>query len=95
LRNTNKAQRYKQAYIQKRISAKNRCERTDYGIKHQDKGVDDFWKYIVFTDETHIDPSSLCQGNILCEQGHRYDPENIQERGEKTGVKLHIAGWIN
>jgi hypothetical protein len=49
----------------------------------------------VFTDKAHIDPSSLCQSYILREQGHRYNPENIQERGEKTGVKLHIARWIN
>jgi hypothetical protein len=95
LKNTKGARRYKQAYIQKKISAKNRREQTNYGIEHQGKGVDDFWKYIVFTDKAHIDPSSLCQGYILREQGHRYDPENIQESGEKTGVKLHIARWIN
>ena len=32
---------------------------------------------------------------ILRERGTRLDPENIQERGEKIGVKLHIAAWIN
>ena len=31
----------------------------------------------------------------LRERGTRYDTENIQERGEKTGVKLHIAAWCN
>ena len=59
------------------------------------KGIDDFWQFHFFTDEAHIDPSSQAQGNILREQGTRYATENIQERGEKIGVKLHIAAWIN
>lgn len=42
-----------------------------------------------------MDPSSQAQGHILREEGHRTDPENIQERGEKTGVKVHVAGWCN
>lgn len=95
LKNTQGARRYKQAYIKKTISAKNQHERTEFRREHQGKGVDNFWQYIVFTDEAHIDPSSMCQGYILREQGHRYDAENIQERGEKTGVKLHIAAYIN
>lgn len=37
----------------------------------------------------------MAQGYILREQGHRYDTENIQQRGEKTGVKLYIAAWVN
>jgi hypothetical protein len=46
-------------------------------------------------NEAHIDPSSMVQGRILREQGTRYDTENIQERPEKQGVRLHIAAWIN
>lgn len=88
---TNKAQRYKQAYIQKKISPKNLNTRVEYGQQHQDKTIDDFWQYIFFTDKAHIDPSSCCQGSILREQGTRLDPENIQQRPEKTGVQLHIA----
>jgi hypothetical protein len=60
-----------------------------------DKSVKDFWQYIFFTDEAHIDPSSIGQGSILRERGHRYDVENIQERLEKTGVRLHVRGWVN
>ena len=48
-----------------------------------------------FTDEAHIDPSSKPQGLILREQGTRYNTENIQERPEKEGVRLHVAAWIN
>jgi hypothetical protein len=50
---------------------------------------------VYFTDEAHIDPSSITQGRILREQGTRYSTENIQERPEKSGVQLHIAAWIN
>lgn len=67
----------------------------EYGLEHQGKSVEDFWQFIFFTDEAHIDPSSNSVGYILREEGTRYDSVNIQERGEKTGVKLHIAGWCN
>jgi hypothetical protein len=94
-RETNGAQRFKQAYIKKTLSVANRVARTRYGEKHQNQSVDNFWQYIIFTDEAHIDPSSMGQDCILRELGHRYDTENIQERGEKTGVKLHVAAWVN
>lgn len=94
-KHTNGGQRYKQAYIQKQISPKNKQQRVQYGKEHQDKMIDDFWQYVIFTDEAHIDPSSQAQGSILRERGTRYDTVNIQERGEKTGVRLHVAGWIN
>jgi hypothetical protein len=42
-----------------------------------------------------MDASSQSIGHILREQGHRTDPENIQERREKRGIKFHIAGWCN
>jgi hypothetical protein len=83
------------AYIQKKISPKNYRLRVQYGHEHKDKSIDDFWQFIYFTDEAHIDPSSQGQGHILREQGTRMDTENIQERGEKTGVKLHIRAWAN
>ena len=91
---TNNAQRYKQAYIEKVISKKNRGLRVQYGQEHQDKTIDGFWQFVFFSDEAHIDPSSTAQGYILREQGTRYDTENIQERGEKTGVELHVAAWV-
>ena len=49
----------------------------------------------MFTDEAHIDPSQQQVGYILREQGTREDPENIQQRPKKEGVKLYIAGWCN
>jgi hypothetical protein len=73
---------------------KNRKEREAYGREHVDKSVGDFWSYIFFTNEAHIDPTSLAVNNILREEGTRYDTKNIQERGEKKGIKFYVAGWI-
>ena len=87
--------RRKQAYVKKILSSNNLEKRTIYGQEHQYKTIEDYWQWIVFTDEAHIDPSSQGVGYILREDGTRTDPENIQERGEKTGVKLHIAAWVN
>ena len=94
-RHTNKGRRYKQAYVQKVLSRQNLKNRYEYGLQYCDKTIEDFWQYIFFTDEAHIDPSSMGQGMILRERGTRTDSENIQQRPPRTGVKLHIAGWIN
>ena len=56
--------------------------------------MEDFWSYIFFTDEAHIDPSAQQAPGILRERGKRYDDENIVERGEKQGAKFHVAAWI-
>jgi hypothetical protein len=93
--NTKNARRYKQAFRKKAISVKNRKQREQYGKEHRDKTIDDFWSGIMFTDEAHLDPTSQQQGYILREEGTRYNTENVQIRGEKKGIKLHIAGWVN
>lgn len=54
-----------------------------------------FWDYIYFTDEAHIDPTSQCVGDVLREEGHRHDDCNIECRKPRSGVRFHIAGWIN
>ena len=92
---TKGGRRYKQAYIKKEIAWKNKGERIHYGAAHLQHTIHNYWQFVFFTDEAHMDPSSQSQGYILREQGHRTDPENIQERGEKTGVVFHIAGWYN
>jgi hypothetical protein len=92
---TKNAQRFKQAYVGKVLSKKNRTTRVTYGEEHQDKSIHDYWQYLFFTDEAHIDPSSCGASWILREEGTREDTENIQERPEKEGVKLHIAAWVN
>jgi len=92
---TNGGRIYKAAFVKKKISDKNKAERVTYGREHKDKSIEDFWQFVVFTDEAHVDPTSLCAPQVLREAGHRYDDENIVERGDKKGVRFHIAGWIN
>lgn len=63
--------------------------------KHKDDTIDDFWSHICFTNEAHIDPESQRVGEILREEGHRYDTENIMEGEERQGAAFHIAAWIS
>ena len=92
---TNGDQHYKQVYVQKKISDTNLRARINYGQQHQGKMIDDFWQYLFFTDEMYIGPLSRAQDSIILERRHRLNPENVQQRGEKTRVKLHITVWIN
>ncbi|KAH6677155.1 hypothetical protein B0J14DRAFT_583610 [Halenospora varia] len=93
-RYTKNAKRYKQAYVSKELSQANLKTREEYGQKYGDKPIE-FWITNIYTDEVHIDPSSQAQGSILREEGIRTNPENIQQRRKKTGVELHIAGWVS
>jgi len=95
LRYTNKARRYKQAYIQKKMSWENLASRQRYGKYHIHDTIEGCWRWKIFTDEAHVDPTSQVQGEILREQGTRYNPENIQERGSKKGNVIHMAAWIS
>jgi hypothetical protein len=74
---------YKAAFVKKEISTKNKDERITYGYKHKDKSMEDFWSFIFFTDEAHIDPSANQAPGILRELGKRYDDENIIEGRER------------
>lgn len=91
---TNGGQIYKCAFVKKIISHKNKDERISYGQEHEYKTMEDFWSYIFFTDEAHIDPSVQQAPGMLRERGKRYEDENIVERGKKQGVKFHVAAWI-
>jgi hypothetical protein len=42
-RETKQAQRYKQAYIKKKLSPENRYKRQQYGHEHQDETIDSFF----------------------------------------------------
>ncbi|KAF2834734.1 hypothetical protein M501DRAFT_1020525 [Patellaria atrata CBS 101060] len=92
---TRNAQFYKKAYIPKKISQPNKNKRANFGEEHKGKKVEDFWASCVFTDEAHFDPGDQCQELVLREEGTRYEPKNIQERGSKQGNKVHFAGWVN
>jgi hypothetical protein len=62
---TKGGQRYKYAFIKKQISRKNRLARETYEYRHCYKPIEDFYSYIIFTDEAHIDPGSQAVGDIL------------------------------
>ena len=87
----NSSQIYKYTFVKKEISSKNKDERVEYREEHKDKTIEDFWSYIFFTNEAHLDPSAQQAPGILRERGKQYDDENIMERGEKEGVKFHVA----
>lgn len=95
LAETDGGRRYKQAYVQKEISEKNIRNRVTYGKTHVNKTIEDFWQWIIFTDEFHIDPTSMGASYILRERGQRTDEENIQQRPPKQGNQLHVAGWVS
>ena len=95
---TKNSQRYKAVYVKKEISKTNKTKRETYSIKHENMPIHGFWDRKIFTDEAHIDPSSPGQDFVLHERppfGDRYDPQNIQERRERKGVKLHVAAWVS
>ena len=54
---TKGGQIYKAAFVKKEISERNKQERQSYGEEHKDKSIQDFWRFIFFTDEAHIDPN--------------------------------------
>ena len=55
---TKRSGRYKCAFIKKKISAKNRRNRTKFGAEHIYDSTFGFFDHIVFTDEAHVDPTS-------------------------------------
>jgi hypothetical protein len=94
IRRRRKARRYKMAVVTS-ISKKNKRERVKYGKEHQDKTVPNFWRYIFFSDEAHIDPAQTSQIWILREQGTRFEPENLQHKPFKVKQKFHIAAMVS
>jgi hypothetical protein len=91
---TNGAGLYKQAYVGKVLTDSGHAQRWEYGQKYGDETIQDFWQYIMFTDECHIDLTTSRQGYILRERGTRYNQENIQQREGKTGNRIHIFAWV-
>lgn len=92
---TKGARRFKAAYIKSDYSEDNIKQRQKHGDTWAGKTVEDTFQWWIFTDECHFDPTAQKAGYILREEGKRTAPENIQKRGKKEGVKLHVAGWCN
>ena len=92
--NLGKSQLYKAAFVKNDLTNRVKNLRVIYGQKHLQDTID-YWKWVVFTDEFHLDPSAQRPPRILRPQGTRYDLQNIATRPPKTGVVLHCAGWVN
>ncbi|KAE8451618.1 hypothetical protein EG329_003075, partial [Mollisiaceae sp. DMI_Dod_QoI] len=75
--------------------SKNRGERSIYGLDHIYHSLFGFFDHIVYTDEAHVDPTSMAPPMTTREQGTRDKPENIVERPPLQGVRFHIAAWIS
>lgn len=91
----NKVQRYKKAIVRS-ISSKNTRQRETYGWDHQGHTIANFWQFVYFTDECHIDPHQISQAYVLRPQGTRYNVENLQQEPlTTTGVKLHLAASVS
>ncbi|KAK5042873.1 hypothetical protein LTR84_012423 [Exophiala bonariae] len=89
------AQKYKAAYFKDDLSPQNELDRTEYGTIQSGKSMEDFWWWILFTDEFHYNPSLLGDPMILRDEETRYEDENIVSRPPKgASFTLHGAGWV-
>lgn len=86
---------YKARWRGKKLSAKNKRERIEYGRLHEHHTIKDYYAYVVYTDEAHFEENERRAPGILREQGTAEEPQNMVERGERKPVVLHIAGWVN
>lgn len=86
---------YKARWRQKKLSTRNRQDRIAYALEHQHHTVDNYYQYVVYTDEAHFCQNESSRPLILRELGTADEPENIVERGQKEDVTLHVAGWVN
>ena len=74
---TKGGQRYKCAFVKKNISDKNLEERQIYETTHKDFHIISHFDHVIYTDEAHVDPPSIIQEDVLREERHQYDTENI------------------
>ncbi|KMP02256.1 hypothetical protein CIRG_10079 [Coccidioides immitis RMSCC 2394] len=78
---TNGARHYKEPPV--KLINKNKAKRVTYGQSNRDKSVQNFWRWVMFTDEAHVDPGQI--GLIGCFQGGILD-------GHCSNVEFHRAG---
>lgn len=90
-----KSRLYKAAFVKDDLTDRVKALRVSYAQKHLPDTIESYWKWVVFTDEFHLDPSAQRPPRILRPQGTRYELQNIAIRPPKTGVILHCAGWVN
>jgi hypothetical protein len=63
-------ERYKCAFVKKKISDKNLEQRQIYENTHKDLLIIGHFGYVIYTDEAHVDPLSIIQDKVLREKRH-------------------------
>ena len=90
-----RARRRKKAWV-RAISKVNQQKRVAYCTAHQGDTIQDYWQYIHFSDEAHIDPYQSSTEWILRPDGERLLPENMQmEHFDNPSQRLHIAASVS
>jgi hypothetical protein len=74
---TKGGQRYKYAFVKKKISDKNLEKRRIYGDAHKDLPIIGHFDHVIYTDKAHVNPLSMIQKDVLREEGHWYNTEYI------------------
>ena len=68
----------------------------EYGARNKQHTVKQFWRFVHFTDEAHLDVDEVFQGRILREEGTVINSENMQEMSSKElGHSLHFEARIS
>ena len=85
---------FKQSKV-KKISPKNLKKRVHYDIEHRNETVKSLWQWVLFTDETHVDPDQVHRTCILREEGTRLHSDNMQEMPDTQRMRLHMTGSVS
>ncbi|KAF1984478.1 hypothetical protein K402DRAFT_434770 [Aulographum hederae CBS 113979] len=72
----------------KTISGPKKKVRVQFGKDFQDETVEDYWQFIRFSDEAHVDSQPIDNEWVLRSEGTRYEPfmktfKNLSRRIEK------------
>lgn len=90
-----RARRRKKRWV-RAVSKINQGKRVIYCTAYQDKTVEDFWQFIHFSDEAHLDPYQSSAEYILRPDGEALLPENMQmEHFDNLSQRLHIAATVS
>jgi hypothetical protein len=78
------------------VSKTNRRKRVIYCTAYQGKTIEDYWQFIHFSDEAHLDPYQSSAEYILRPDGEALLPENMQmEHFDNLSQRLHIAATVS
>ena len=79
----------------KALKPQTKKARKNYGEEHFHHTIQNFWQYVNFTDEKHVDPGQVMRERILRKPGTAFEQENVQEMPNFQGITLHLATSIS